>query len=76
MDVLNEVWFRLEKYVPPFTFLVKWTISDLQENSNFSVIQIAEAVPASLIFRANRHYEIKALNGGDAYLKRALGARL
>lgn len=71
LDVLNEIYFRIERHVRAYTYLVDWTIAE--EQGDISIIEITERIPASLIFSSGRKYKIKLLNGrGDNYIEHAL----
>jgi hypothetical protein len=73
LDVLNEIYFRLLNEVDAYTYLVDWTIVDSAQGSDISIIEIAERVPASLIFNTDGKYKIRPLDGrGDSYIEDAL----
>ena len=73
LDVLNEVFFRIEEHVKAYTYLVDWTIVDVVEQTDLSIIEIAERVPANFVFRSVCKYKIKRLHGrGDDYIEHAL----
>jgi len=72
MDVLNEIYFRIEDYVRPYTYLVDWTILDTKSKGDMSIIEITERVPANLVFSSDRQYKLVRLHGGDDYIKLAL----
>jgi hypothetical protein len=72
MDVLSEIYLRLERHVDELSYLIDWTIVDTKDGINLSIIEMAERIPANALFRSDRSYKIIPLVGGDDYVKSAL----
>jgi hypothetical protein len=72
LDVVNEIYFRISDHVRPFSYLVEWIMYDTKADIALSVPEIAQSVPANLIFSSYRTYEIEKVTGGDGYIRDAL----
>jgi TIR domain len=71
LDVLDEVYLRIEKQVDQFSYLVKWII-DTKEDRPLSLMEMARRIPANAVFSSDRKYKIKRLRDGDKYIQNAL----
>jgi hypothetical protein len=71
LDVLSEIYLRIEKYVEEVSYLIQWTIIDTKDKTNLSIIELAQRIPANVVFSSDRTYKIKRLSGGDEYIQNA-----
>jgi TIR domain len=73
-EVLDEIYFRISDHVKPFTYLIRWTITDTKSKDELSIDAIKRLIPANLLLKSDRTYKITRLTDGDDYLKLALNA--
>ena len=74
-DVLNEVYYRIAESVAPYTYLVQWILTDPKGDDELSIDTIKALIPANLLLKSDRTYEIKLLPDGDRYLSAAAKVR-
>jgi len=72
LDVLSEVYLRIEKHVEAVSYLVEWAIVDTKDGIDLSFMQLAQRIPANAVFSSDRKYKITRLRDGDEYIQNAL----
>jgi TIR domain len=72
LDVLSEIYIRLERYVEEVSYLVQRTIMDTKDKTNLSFVELAQRIPANVVFGSDRKYKVKRLSGGDEYIQNAI----
>jgi len=70
-DITNRLYFMLKEIVPVFTYLEKWIIIEEKTGTRIVIREIADKIPAELIFRPNTKWKIvkldKPYNGSDSH---------
>jgi hypothetical protein len=72
MDVLSEIYLRLEGRVEQSSYLVEWTVMDTKDDISLSIMEMAQRIPANVVFSSDRKYKVKRLSEGDQYFQNAL----
>lgn len=60
-DVLNRIYFLIEKNVTPYSYLQKWIIREKQSRSAVVIYEVADMIPASTIFIPNLVWIVERL---------------
>lgn len=61
-DVSNALYFKLEKHVAPFTYLVEWVVRDKTLGINLIMRDFLDEVPASAVIKPGHEYEVILLS--------------
>jgi TIR domain len=61
-DLSNALYFKLEKYVRPFTYLVQWVVRDRTLGVNLIMRDFLDHVPANAVIKPGHEYEIVLLS--------------
>lgn len=69
-DILDNVYFMIEKHVKPFHYLQTWVIRETKHKVNLVVREVGSLIPARLIFTPSTEWEVvplaKAYTPGDS----------
>lgn len=60
-DVLNRVYFLIENHVNPYTYLKDWIIREKESKSAVVVYEIADLIPATIVFKPNTTWILERL---------------
>lgn len=70
-DITDRLYFMLKEFVPAFTYLEKWIIIEKNTGKHVVIREIANAIPAEVIFKPNTKWKIveldKPYNGSDSH---------
>ena len=61
-DITNTLYFILKEYVPAFTYLEEWIIVEYKTDKHVVIREIADKIPAKVIFRPNTKWKIIKLD--------------
>ena len=61
-DLSNALYFKIEKFVQPFTYLVQWVVRDKTLGVNLIMREFLDHVPANAVIKPGHEYEIVLLN--------------
>lgn len=61
-DISNALYFKVEKYVRPFTYLIEWVVRDKTWGADLIMGDFLDHVPANAVIKPGHEYEIVLLN--------------
>jgi hypothetical protein len=70
-NITNRLYFMLKEIVPVYTYLETWIIIEENTGKHVVIREIADKIPAEIIFRPNTKWKIvkldKPYNGSDSH---------
>ena len=60
--ILNDIYFLIEDFVPPFTYLQSWILREKISKTNLVIYEITKLIKASEIFKPNTIWQIVPLD--------------
>ena len=61
-ETLNDIYFLIEDFVPPFTYLQSWILREKISKTNLVIYEITKLIKASEIFKPNTICQIVLLD--------------
>ena len=61
-ETLNDIYFLIEDFVPPFTYLQSWILREKISKTNLVIYEITKLIKASEIFKPNTIWQIVPLD--------------
>jgi len=76
-DITDTLYFMLKKNISPYTYLEEWIIIEYETSRHIVIREIADKIPAKVIFRPNTKWKIvkldKPYNALDSHKRLRLG---
>lgn len=61
-DISNNIYFLIQDYVEPYEYLETWVLREKKSERLFVVREVADLIPASILFRPDFEIEIISLD--------------